>query len=171
MANFVFFRSLVEQLKARFIRFKTRGKFSVRWTIEVGTHATAEALILEMERNGFQFGDNARRILQKVPTSPVRRKLRLVVVSVAELGFTEVAKQREVNERAHVYGLEFCPREVVLQLPRQTPASSPDALVLNMMRAFEDEFYPKWAHDDQQVDYGHPEAPCGLDDLLIFVLP
>ena len=155
-------------------------KLPVRWTIEIGTHATVEALVADIEASGAKLGDWARALLSKVTVSPVRRTLRLVAPSVAELGFTKATSLGDIHARAiETYGLALTPSEGGLQLRRQYTTQPKSEWLLMAMEALEDsyselgaftvarDFNVRWVN----ADNGHPDDLYVPDSRLVFVLP
>lgn len=162
-------------------RKEVKARFPVRWSIEIGTHATAEALVADIQATGVQFGAWARYLLPKVTISPVCRTLRLVAPSVAELGFTRATPPlREIHARAiETYGLALSPSEAALQLRHHYTNQPRKERLLMAMEALEDPpRYPRAfsiarGDDDRWVFAfsGHPGSLCSPDDRLVFVLP
>lgn len=155
-------------------------KFPVRWTIEIGTHPTVQALVADTEAGGAKLGVWARALLPKVTVSPVRQTLRLVAPSVAELGFTEATPLREIHAQAiETFGLALSPSEAAFQLRCQYTNQPKGEWLLMAMEALEDSgrdlsaFGVVHDGDDRWVyaDYGHPECICFLGSRLVFVLP
>lgn len=161
-------------------RKAAQSTFPVLWTIEVGTHATVEVLVADIEEKGVMFGSWARSLLPQVTISPERRTLWLVAPSVADLGFTEATSLREVHAQAiKTYGLELCPGEAALQLRRQYTTQLKREWLWMAMEAIEDpDRIPSmfcvgrnegvlWVY----ADSARPDCLCHLDECLAFVLP
>ena len=85
-------------------------------TIMVGGN-TVEELIVRMEKAGFKD----KRIFEMIrrpefrPTS-VARKMRLIVITPRNIGFSEDEKMKVVLERAGQFGLQICPDDVAIEL-------------------------------------------------------
>jgi len=145
----------------------------------MGPHASARALVADIEKSGSEVGDWARGIASQVAVSVVRSNLRLVAPSVAELGFTQETSIRDVHARAiKVYGLELCPSEVGLQLRRQYVDQPEGEELLVAMEAIKSQDGLLHAWGVECVDgerliaaNGNPGHICDLKRRLVFVVP
>lgn len=80
--------------------------------ITLGAHASVQTLSDALAAGGFKIGDYAKQIMAKVKLNVVVKELNLVVISVAELGFTDSTTFDQIIKRAKELGLELCPAEV-----------------------------------------------------------
>lgn len=87
--------------------------FPIWRTLQIGGK-TKDQLIAEIEAAGMKIYDYARSMLAKeaFTTSPSPIEIRLVRVTVAELGFKKGATTKNVWKRAQDLGLTLCPAEV-----------------------------------------------------------
>lgn len=74
-----------------------------------------------LEQGGFRIGDYARDMLKQdaFTVAPEPIEVDLVVMSVAELGFTTATRYDAICARAKQIGLDLCPAEVGPQLRSQ----------------------------------------------------
>ena len=94
-------------------------EFKVFKTIKLGTGIKdADGYRNAIKDNNMRTGNWANDILSKSAFSVATEEteLDLVVVSVAELGFKNGAKLKDIFDRAKEKGLELCPNEVGPQL-------------------------------------------------------
>lgn len=85
-------------------------------TIEIGFIHSSVEMLKRLEEKGFSVSTWAKDILSKVSFSVTKQKVDLVLVTVAELGFPDGAKIREIFAKAKELGLLLCPAEVGLYL-------------------------------------------------------
>jgi hypothetical protein len=81
-------------------------------TITLGLHKTPKAYRKVLENAGFKIGDWAKDILKEISIAQEPREIRLVIRSVADLGFTEATWYDVICARATELGLDLCPAEV-----------------------------------------------------------
>ena len=95
--------------------------FKVWKTIKLGTHKDADALRNALKKDNFKISDWANDIMGKSAffVTSFEKKIQLVNVSVAELGFKNGATYKDICERAEELGLGLCPNEVGPQLRLQ----------------------------------------------------
>src|SRR5581483_3717379 len=88
-------------------------QFPVWRTIQIGTGLkTANDFRRALTSAGYRIGTWANDILGRFTPATEEKKLDLVAVSVAELGFANGATLRDIYARAKELGLELCPAEV-----------------------------------------------------------
>ena len=92
------------------LRRKTR-LWKVWRTLEIGTYQNSEALRTDLDRAGVYLSAGATNVLSKTVLTPDRQVLKLVVVSVKNLGFSDNALADALYERALNSGLKLCPPE------------------------------------------------------------
>lgn len=85
-------------------------------TITLGLHKTVGAYRKALEEHGFEIGQYAETFLGKTPIARRKRKVHLVIRTLAELGFTEAERYDVICHRAKKRGFTLCPAEVVLAL-------------------------------------------------------
>jgi hypothetical protein len=93
-----------------------------KYNIEIGGK-TKDQLEQELEnRKDIYFGDWAKDIINKpdFTTSQETKDMKLVRLTVAELGFPDGATTDEIYKRADELGLDLCPAEVGPQLRLQS---------------------------------------------------
>lgn len=96
-------------------------KFSTWKTIRLGACRSVQDLSLALRNNGFELGKPAEALLNQATLAPTETPLRLVNVSVRELGFEEGAVLIQVYARAFECGLGLVPAEAGPQLRLQYP--------------------------------------------------
>jgi hypothetical protein len=81
--------------------------------VEFGAINPAQLLVV-LEKSGIKLNDAALELFAhpNFLTSPDRRHLSIVQVSVADLGFTEGANTRDIYAQAAEQGLALCPIEL-----------------------------------------------------------
>lgn len=163
--------------------FRVSHQFPVRWTVELGTHSTPEALIADIAADGVKFTDFARGLFRRVVVFPVRGTLCLVAPSLAELGFTKMPLfVREVNARAiEVFGLALSPSEAAFQLRRQyidQPKGERLTMAFEVFEEPNDRFLRAFhiGCDDDHGRYvgassGTPRCIYDLNRRMVFTLP
>ena len=80
--------------------------------VQIGLLRKVESYRQLLADDGFKISDYASKVLNKMKLVKVLTTLELVIVSVAELDFTEGATFAQIVERARQLGLELCPTEV-----------------------------------------------------------
>ena len=81
-------------------------------TITIGAHSSLATLGQSLANGGFRVSDFANRLLGKMKLVRAAKKLELVVVTVAELGFPNGATFAQIVKVAKQLGLSLCPAEV-----------------------------------------------------------
>ncbi len=100
--------------------FRKQAKSWPVWrTVELGGQRNADTMKTAIESAGMYVSGWAEDILNKVPFSQKKQTLDLVVVTVAELGFPDYAKTKQIFDAAQKQGLSLCPAEVGPQLRLQ----------------------------------------------------
>lgn len=102
---------------------EARQKVVAVWKkIKLGTGLkTAENFRDALKQNGIKIGDWASDILGKpaFKVSDTEQEVKLVIKSVAELGFAQGATYTDIKAKAKEIGLDLCPAEVGPQLRLQ----------------------------------------------------
>jgi hypothetical protein len=90
-------------------------------TIQLGIYRDANRLRRALKERGFRIGPRADDILAKpaFTVSTDKAEVDLMVISPAELGFSDGASYKDICTRAIELGLELCPAEVGPQLRLQ----------------------------------------------------
>lgn len=81
-------------------------------TITLGTFKSVEDLSAAFRSHDFKIGLEAAKVLKNTPLAETETKIELVLVSVADLGFTKGALQGAIYKRAKKLGLDLVPAEV-----------------------------------------------------------
>ena len=76
-------------------------------TIKLGTYKFADDLSEVLMSRGFRIGDRAMQVLKKIPLADVETKVELVLMTVAELGFTSCTRCDAIYDRAKQLGLDL----------------------------------------------------------------
>lgn len=84
--------------------------------LTIGVVGSVKKYREELERSGFVLPDWIDGLLKKTYVAKKRQNIDVVLVSVAELGFTEPTRYDEICRRAKEHGLALCPAEVGLAL-------------------------------------------------------
>ncbi len=81
-----------------------------RENVEIGGKPK-EQLISEMQARGIKISDYAKSMMDNPDfiTGSIREEVRLVRLTVADLGFKSSATTDQIYERAQILGLELCP--------------------------------------------------------------
>lgn len=109
--------------------------FSAWLTVKLGTFQNVELLIDSIKKAGCDIGRWALDIMGKTAfkISEVETEIELVQVSVADFGFKNGAKIKDIFAKAIEYGLMLCPNEVGPQLRLQyTDQSRGEWLIVAM---------------------------------------
>lgn len=88
-------------------------------TIKLGTYRSARDLTNAVKASGFQIGDYAAQMLAKITVAKVEMDRRLVLVTLADLGFIKGTYRGAIYARARELGLDLVPAEVGPQLRLQ----------------------------------------------------
>ena len=90
--------------------------FRIWKTTTIGSRSSIEEYRQALNQPGFRYDSWARDIIEKTPIATEPQEVDLVLVSVAELGFTGLTRYDIICRRAKEMGLQFCPAEVGLAL-------------------------------------------------------
>jgi hypothetical protein len=98
----------IEQVFTKFPERKIRFD-----TVEIGGKSKEE-LKQSLADNGINISEYANSIMDnpEFTTFPEPKDLKTVKISVADLGFRDMATTKEIYQRAEKLGLELCPAEV-----------------------------------------------------------
>ncbi len=91
-------------------------EFATWKTIKIGTQKSVKDLTKALTGNGFRISDWAGDILKKITLAAAETEIELVLVSVADLGFTKATRRDVIYDRAKELGLDLVPAEVGPQL-------------------------------------------------------
>ncbi len=91
-------------------------EFATWKTITIGTQKSVKDLTKALTGNGFRISNWAGDILKKITLAAAETELSLVLVSVADLGFTKATRRDAIYDRAKELGLDLVPAEVGPQL-------------------------------------------------------
>lgn len=91
-------------------------EFATWKTITIGTQKSVKDLTKALTGNGFRISDWAGDILKKITLAAAETEIELVLVSVADLGFTKATRRDAIYDRAKELGLDLVPAEVGPQL-------------------------------------------------------
>jgi hypothetical protein len=89
-------------------------KFNVWETIKLGTLKKVDDICMEFKKNGFVFLKLAHNMINEpsFKLSEVEKEIKLVIISVEELGFYRSTTYDEICNKAKEFGLKLCPNEV-----------------------------------------------------------
>ena len=107
----------VEHIYTEFPEGRIRQK-----TIKLGTGLeTKDDFIKALKQNEFEVNDWAKNIMGKPEFTAAKKETeeRLIILSVADLGFKDGAKIEDIYKRAEELGLELCPAQTGPQLRLQ----------------------------------------------------
>lgn len=91
----------------------TQGASLVVWkTLTIGTVGSVPKYRQALESGNFHLSKRASDILKKMPVATEAQELDIVVISIAELGFTDWTRYDDICRRAKERGYERCPAEV-----------------------------------------------------------
>ena len=105
-------------------------------TIQLGNFPL-DALRTALSDADFGIGKWGGNILEKVTVATEPTEIKLVRATVAELGFPNGATRAQIYEKAHSFGLEFCPAEVGPQLRLQYSVQPEGEQLLIAMESIE----------------------------------
>jgi len=92
-------------------------------TIQLGTHKSNEALRQALDDDEyiriFDEGGDEDDILKRITVAPQPTEIKLVVVTIAQLGFPNGATRAQIYKKALSLSLQLCPAEVGPQLRLQ----------------------------------------------------
>jgi hypothetical protein len=92
------------------------GEFATWKTITIGTQKLVKDLTKALSSNGFRISDWTGDVLKKITLAGAETEIELVLVLVADLGFTEATRRDAIYDRAKELGLDLAPAEVGPQL-------------------------------------------------------
>lgn len=161
------------------------GRLYVRWkTVRLGLHRSSKEYRTALADAGFEFDLWGDDVLDQIDVSPEERDVNLVVLSVAELGFTNRTECGEIFSRAMEFGLALCPAEVGpalrleyfdqpccrapsehIQVAMQ-PVSGPDGDYVIFCLGRE-----RTGNGWLYSHFGHPSRLWNIDDRFAFTLP
>jgi hypothetical protein len=156
--------------------------WSIWKTIKLGTGIKdADDFRKAIKDCGMQIGDWANDILCKpqFTVATEETEVDLVIVSVAELGFKNRAKLKDIFTRAKELGLQLCPNEVGPQLRLQYPDQSKNEwLIIGMEPVADSVGYLRLfsvAHGGGGLwlgaYYDYPDSVWISSNRFVFVLP
>ena len=94
-------------------------EFATWKTIKIGTQKSVKDLTKALTVNGFRISEWAGDILKKITLANAETEIELVLVSVADLGFTKATRRDAIYDRAKELGLDLVPAEAGPQLRLQ----------------------------------------------------
>lgn len=94
-------------------------RFEIWKTLKCGGFQNADAIREVIQKAGMRINDYADGMLGRIPLSAGEADIKVALLSVADLGFKDGAKYREICKRAKELGLELCPAELGPQLRLQ----------------------------------------------------
>jgi hypothetical protein len=89
------------------------------FTVTLGTHRSVNKLKDDLIGKGFKISDWAQKFLPKIKLAKKKTTLELEVVTVAELGFPDGGKVKDIYAKAQELGYALPPAEAALQLRLQ----------------------------------------------------
>ena len=101
-----------DRWRDKLVNMLREATFPVWRKLQIGLLRKVESYRELLTDDGLQISDYASKVLNKMKLVKVLTTLDLVIVSVAELGFSEGATFAQIIERARQLGLELCPAEV-----------------------------------------------------------
>lgn len=87
-------------------------EFATWKTITIG----AQKSVKDLTDGGFRISEWAGDILKKITLADAETEIELVLVSVADLGFTKATRRDAIYDRAKELGLDLVPAEAGPQL-------------------------------------------------------
>jgi len=140
-------------------------EFKTWKTIKLGTQKSVKDLSKALTSNSFRISDWAADILKKTTLAPAETEIELVLVTVADLGFTKATRRDAIYDRAKELGLDLVPAEVGPQLRLQYLDQSMDDWMVMAMEPIAgsdgnlDVFDVARSEDGQWLgaDYGDPD--------------
>ena len=154
----------------------TPREFKTWKTVKIGTQKSVKDLSKALTNNGFRISDWAADILKRTPLAETEMEIELVLVSVADLGFTKTTRRDAIYNRAKELGLDLIPAEVGPQL-RLTYSDQPmGEWILMGMEPIADSvgnlsvFDVARLEDGQWLDayYGYPVNEWNPDNRWVF---
>lgn len=153
-----------------------RPEFPTWKTIKLGTQKSVKDLTKALTDDGFRISDWAGDILKKITLADAETEIELVLVSVADLGFSKATRRDAIYDRAKEFGLDLVPTEVGPQLRLQyTDQPLNEWMVMAMepiMDSDGDQHVFRVAHDDDgrwlYSGNGDPASVWDPDDRWVF---
>lgn len=151
-------------------------EFKTWKTITVGTCKTVNELSNALRNNDCRISDWAGDILKKITLADAEAKIELVLVSVADLGFTKKTRRDAIYDRAKEFGLDLVPAEAGPQLRLQYTDQPLNEWMLMAMEPITDSVGDQYvfsvAHDGDgrwlHGYYGNPDNLWLPDDRWVF---
>ena len=128
----------VEHIYTEFPEGRIRQK-----TIKLGTGLeTKDDFIKALKQNEFEVNDWAKNIMGNPEFTAAKKETeeRLIILSVADLGFKDGAKIEDIYKRAEELGLEICPAQTGPQLRLQYKDQPMDEYCLIGMKSISDSY-------------------------------
>jgi hypothetical protein len=153
-------------------------KFEVWKTVRIGGFRNADEIRKAIKRAGMNIGNCANDILGKIPLATSETDVKIVLLSVADLGFEDGAEYGKICSRAKELGLELCPAEVGPQLRLQYNDQSRGWIVIAMEPITDSNDVLSLFHVERNDDglwlysnHGHSGYFWHSSNRLAFVLP
>lgn len=154
--------------------------FPIWRTVKLGVGSkTGTAFTKAFTKAGMKVSDWAKDVLNRpaFTVAPEETELKLVRVTVAELGFENGATRADIYARAEEFGLDLCPAEVGPQLRLQYADQLTDEYLLVGMEPITDSDGSlnvfNVGHDDDgrwlRSGHGHADVVWRGDDQWVFV--
>jgi hypothetical protein len=151
-------------------------EFATWKTIKIGTEKSVKDLSKALTDGGFRIGDYAAQIFKKTAIAETETEIELVLVTVAELGFTKATRRDAIYNRVKELGLDLVPAEVGPQL-RLAYTDQPlnEWMVMGMEPIADSDGYLHVFSVEHDVDgrwlrtrYGSPGHEWGPDRRWVF---
>ncbi len=110
---------LLDELAREYCQSKPITERRTWKTVKLGTYKSNSALRKTLLDADFRIGSWADDILKRIELAKEPSELELIVIYVAELGFSNGATTEKIYEKAISVGLRLCPAEVGPQLRLQ----------------------------------------------------
>jgi hypothetical protein len=151
-------------------------EFATWKTIKIGTQKSVKDLTKALTGNGFRISDWAGDILKKITLADAETEIELVLVSVADLGFTKATRRDAIYDRAKELGLDLVPAEAGPQLRLQYTDQPMNEWMLMAMEPITDSdgapyVFSVGRHDDGRwlrSSDGNPGITWDPDDRWVF---
>jgi hypothetical protein len=151
-------------------------EFATWKTVKLGTHKSVKDLSKALTDGGFRIGDYAAQIFKKTAIAEIETHIELVLVTVAELGFTKATRRDAIYDRAKELGLDLVPAEVGPQLRLQYTDQPLNEWMVMAMEPIADSdgrlrvFFVEHDDDGQWLHalYGYPDGMWYPDDRWVF---
>ena len=157
-------------------------KFNFWRTLKLGNFRTGSELLEALNQAGCEFDGNCQFALRQpdFEVSAVETEVKLVVLSLRDLGFRDDAIRSDVYKRARKLGFELCPCEVGPQLRLQyKDQPMEESLEIAMEPIAHDcNFSVSLSADENNgkpalraCSNAHNSWWCDIDELWVFILP